>query len=220
VDKSAASSLLPAWAVEQLGVPAKVTALAIDVEPVVFWDGHDPDPEALVARWKTTVGFVEGDAEGTHGRATPAMNGTSGVAVTDRILTPLGVEPTRDVLHRPDPPVLRQAGRRPGNPQQADRIEDTYGPFAKAAGLPPASLRDRPTPHRLVELAVSQEAARLRGELAGAGADLVFTLGQEARRAIALLADEANGPPTGQLQRDDSYGQPGSYASATTGHAG
>lgn len=49
----------PAW--HACRKPKPVSALAVDVEPVVFWVGVAPDPEILIEEWKAQVGFVEGD---------------------------------------------------------------------------------------------------------------------------------------------------------------
>src|SRR5687768_61987 len=55
----------PAWHAGDS--PKPVSALAVDVEPVVFWDGTDPDPSELIDQWKAAVGFVEGDDRGCDG---------------------------------------------------------------------------------------------------------------------------------------------------------
>ena len=199
---------LPTWAVERLDVASHVTALAIDVEPVVFWDGRDPAAADLVSRWKAAVGFEEGDDDGYHGHAVGAMNGMSGVAVGERVLAPLGIDPSETFFTDLVPRFFLKRSGGSGS-AQANRIDDTYTPFARAAELPAASLPNRPTPARLVQLTVTEAASRLRGEIAGAGADLLVTLGEEARWAVAILADDAGGPPTSQLRCNDSYGLPG-----------
>jgi hypothetical protein len=200
---------VPEWALTGLGLSRHVAALAVDVEPTVFWDGHNPEPSQLVSNWRETVGFIEGDSDGQHGHVVPAMNGTSGVAVTEKILAPLGISPDETYFTDLVPRFFVKRAGAAGAAQQADRIDDTYTPFATATGLPAASLPDRPTPARLVELAVTEEAARLRQGLTEAGADLVVSLGEEARRALTRLTDEAAGPPTANLQLDQDYGQPG-----------
>lgn len=200
---------LPRWAVQELGLPPRVGALAVDVEPTVFWDGTQPDPRGLVSAWQRQVGFRPGDDRGEHGRVREVMNGTSGQAVAERVLGPLGVPAGRafftDVLTR----FFVKSGSTK-RPQQADRIRDVYEPFAEEAALPVAALPFRPAPGRLVEDASQLERGRLRQELSDAAAPTVVTLGEEARAVIQRVADDVTGPPTVPLRRDDPhYGQPG-----------
>lgn len=76
--------------------------------------------------------------------------------------------------------------------------------------MPPAALPARPSPKRLIRLAVSEHAARLREEWRQSGAPLFTTLGEEAREVAVQLANHCEGPPSGQLRSyDDAYGQPG-----------
>jgi hypothetical protein len=200
---------VPQWAVQRLGLAQRVGALAVDVEPTVFWDGIDPDPDELVAAWQQAVGFQPGDDELQHGQVRPVMNGTSGRTVAERVLGPLGVTPAATSFTDVTTRFYVKSGS-PRTAQQADRIRDVYAPFAMVASLPPARLPARPTPRQLVADAVGIEGGRLRSELADAAAATVVTLGDEARTVLARIADEVAGPPSGALRRDDAgYGQPG-----------
>lgn len=201
----------PAWAVDRLGV-SRVAALAVDDEPTVFWDGADADDR--VDRWMQACGFLTGDQPGQWGRVRPAGNGTSGRSVLDGVLTPLDVGAEAcwftDVVDRYF--IKGGTATRRG---QVEAMEHSYGRFATAAGLPPASLPHRPTPARLVRLAVDEHRARLRAELIEASAPTVVTLGEEARRVLAAIADETTGPPAEALTSQrfatdpDLYGAPG-----------
>ncbi len=78
-----------------------------------------------------------------------------------------------------------------------------YDPFATAAGLPLHDLPDRPSAQRLVELAVTQEADRLRDELRQAAAPLLITLGNE---ALAVTAALLEGDLPARLSPGERYG--------------
>jgi hypothetical protein len=201
----------PAWARSELGV-STVGALAVDDEPIVFWDGADA--EERVAQWRRDVQFRTGDERDTWGWVHAASNGTSGQRVVDQVLVPLGVSADEtwfsDVVDR----FFIKFGH--GKRGQADAIAAGYAPFAAAAGLPKAKLPTRPKPAALVELAVRDHAQRLVAELAEAASSVVVTLGEEARQVLLALADAAEGPPTqpleGRLFQGDAqvaYGEAG-----------
>lgn len=151
----------PMWAVAKLGI-GPVGALAVADEPTVFWDGADAADE--VARWKAEVGFVDGDAPGSWGRVRPAMNGTSGRAVVDTVLTPLGVSPA-DVWFTDCLDTFFVKAGSASRRQQAEVMRDVYGPFADALGLGRASISARPSASDLIEQAASDHRRRLRTEL-------------------------------------------------------
>lgn len=206
----------PEWARSQLDI-GTIAALAVDDEPVVFWDGADAAER--VALWRRNVDFVAGDERGEWGYVSASGNGTSGASVAERILEPLRVDPATawfsDVVDRY---FVKSGGAKR---QQGDAIAQDYEPFAKAAGLQSARLPPRPRVDALVQLAIDEHAIRLRHELAEAAAPVVVTLGEEARRVLLAIADEASGPPTEPLERrrmagdgGDRYGAPGSLAIA------
>lgn len=73
-----------------------VAAIAVDVEPVDFWDGTTPDADGLIADWINAVGFAAGDDRGCDGHVAGIhLNGSSGASVTKLTLEPLGLDPTR-----------------------------------------------------------------------------------------------------------------------------
>jgi len=199
---------LPRWAAAEHGLAERVGALAVDVEPCVFWDGTAPHASQLVADWKAAVGFREGDEPDEHGHAYAHMNGTSGRAVAERVLAPLDATPAQTFFTDVLPRFFVKTGP-PARPQQADRIRDVYTPFAELTGLPSSLLPQRPSPAQLVAQAIKDEGSRLRAELAEAYAPTLVTLGEEARAVVAEVADEASGAPLDPLYRDDSYGRAG-----------
>lgn len=202
----------PAWARRDLGI-STVAALAVDDEPSVFWDGADADDR--VSEWSDDVGFLEGDEEGRWGRVRPAGNGTSGRSVVEGVLGPLGIEAEStwfsDAVDRF---FIKWAGGGRQR-QQANAIAEDYEPFARATGPPSASLPLRPAVAELVDLAASEHRERLRKELVNSRSPLVVTLGEEARRVLAVVADEVEGGPTRPLdgkrfaEYPDDYGEAG-----------
>lgn len=200
----------PAWAVEQLAAKT-IGALAAADEPVVFWDGENPDPAEVLKAWRSEVGFVDGDDEGQWGTVSPAGNGTSGRPVRDRILGPLDVPTERTWFTDAIDTYFVKSGRG----SQGAAMTERYGPFASAAGLPAASLPPRPSIRSLVALAVTEHRDRLRDELVASRAPTVVTLGEEARQVLGSIVDDADGPPVEALGTKDPgdaarYGKCGS----------
>lgn len=188
--------------------PRPVGALAVDVEPVVFWDGDTPDPATLIAEWKAGVGFVDGDDHGCDGHiANVHLNGSSGVAVASLTLEPLGLDPARVWMTDAVPWFFVKFGTGTKR-EQGDVIQKVYNPFAAAAGRTQAVLPKRPSPKALVASAVRDERERLRAEVILSGATVVYTLGEEARRVLAGVADDVSGTPSRPLTVDD-YGRAG-----------
>lgn len=171
-----------------------VRALAVAPEPWPFWDGEDQDER--LARWVTDVQWRR-----EWGDVAPAgrVNGSSGQLVRDRVLTPLGLGPDDAWLSDAVPFffVHRGAGT------QGAAMSERYDPFASTAGLPLHDLPDRPSALRLVELAVTEEADRLRDELRQAAVPLLITLGNE---ALAVAAALLEGDLPARLSPGESYG--------------
>lgn len=192
------------------GLRDEVTALAVADEPTVFWDGSDAD--RLVDEWKDRVGFRTGDADGDDGQASANGNGTSGRNVATGVLAPLGIAPTSTWFNDAvDTFYVKYGGRMA---QQGDVMRDVYDRFASSRPHRfPFSLPRRPSPTGLVDTAVRHHRERLRLDLIEATSPLVVTLGEEARRVLAAVADSASGPPTVALSRgaavERSYGRRG-----------
>lgn len=173
-----------------------VRALAVAPEPWPFWDGKD-EAERLL-RWQADVKW-----QSDWGQVSPAgrVNGSSGVLVRDRVLAPLGL--TLENVWLTDAVPFFFVHRAAGT--QGAAMSERYDPFAAAVGRPPHQLPDRPSARRLVELAVTEEADRLREELRQAAAPLLITLGSEALAVAAALL-EADLPT--RLRPDADYGRP------------
>lgn len=155
-----------------------VGALAVDDEPVVFWDGADADER--VRRWREAVGWT--DEWGTVTRA--SGNGSSGRHVVRHVLDPLGVDAAAVFFTDCLPLYFVKEG--PGS--QGARLRAVYDPFASSHhGLQPADLPRRPPPAELVRRAVAEEGQVLRHQLLASGSERVVTLGQEAADVLAAI---------------------------------
>lgn len=181
-----------------------VGALAVDDEPVVFWDGSGAD--ALITAWQNNV---EWRPEWGTVRAAGG-NGSSGRSVTEHVLTRLGVEPERTYFTDCLPTYFVKTG--PGS--QGARIREVYDTFAATTGgaLAPADLPPRPRTSDLVCIAVTQERHTLLDQLAEAAAPVVVTLGQEAADVFAVLS----GVDPVVLNTGPDYGR--SYTVTVDGH--
>ena len=167
---------------------------AVAPEPWPFWDGDDQDQR--VTQWQEAVGWRQ-----DWGQVVPAgrLNGSSGLLVRDRVLTPLRL--TLADVWLTDAVPFFFVHRGPG--KQGEAMSERYDPFAAALGLPPHALPDRPSPRRLVELAVTEERGRPEEELQTADAPLLSTLGNEALAVADALLDQ---DLPNRLSPDDSYG--------------
>jgi hypothetical protein len=170
----------------------QIQALAVDDEPKVFWDGADAAER--VRRWTAQVGW-----QSSWGRVSPSGNGTSGRAVVDDVLRPLGTTIERCYVTDCVPRYLLKNG----SASQGRAIEEHYAPFAAARGLPAVSLPSRPTPATLVANAVQAEGQTLVEQLVASRAEVVVTLGQEAADVLAAVL----GAEPVVLRRDESYGR-------------
>ena len=176
-----------------------IAALAVDVEPVVFWDGRQPNPTDLFDEWVRSVGFTD-----EFGRAAASgSNGPSGAGLIERYLTPLNL--TVDKVSFTD--VVPTFFTKGGAGSQGEAIAKRFAPIATQLGMHAGSLPARPSPTSLVRLAVDTQRDRLRIELSDAGAPLVITLGQEAADVIRQVVDHSAGAQTKLAA--EGYGQSG-----------
>jgi len=177
-----------------------IGSLAVDVEPVVFWNGRTPTPQALLSKWKDAVGFTD-----AHGTATIGNNGPSGAGLLVNVLQPLGLSDDEVAFTDAVPWFFVKDG--PGS--QGDAARERFGPIAKAINAPMSTLPTRPSARQLVRLA-SEGPRRdtLREELVNAGAPLVITLGQEALDAVRGVTDRCSGTQD-RLAPTDDYGTRG-----------
>jgi uracil-DNA glycosylase len=179
---------------------ALISSFAVDVEPVVFWDGNDPAPGDLLNQWKADVGFIENQ----HGSVAVGRNGPSGAGLVRDVLEPMHV----DVSTVAFTDVVPWFYIKHGKGSQGDATATRFAPIAEVIGVHAGSLPTRPTRRQLVGVAASERRREsLRAEIVDIDPELLVTLGQEALDAIAAVADDAAGVQT--TLRPDGYGAVG-----------
>jgi hypothetical protein len=186
-----------------------VQALAVDVEPTVFWDGAKDDFVARLSRWKEDIGFRDGE-HGSVSHVSPSTNGSSGVKVLKHYLAPLGLEPERVTFTDIYPVFMIKTGstKKRG---QADAIRQEYDPLATAMGFAPCTLPARIAERDLPRLAAEHFGERLMSDLAEANPPLVITLGREVWETLERLpAVRAQTPATSFDALRSGYGTVGS----------
>ena len=199
------------------GPRGSVAALAVDVEPTVFWNGDPAAFTKMLAKWKAITGFIEGDEPGAHGwisDVSPPANGSSGSKVEARYLSPLGIEADAAAFTDVYPVfVIKSANRGPdGRREQGDAIRDEYDAIADELGMSRSSLPSRPTTKRLVADAVELFRARILDDLESADAPRVITLGDEALQVLRQIPELEPSAPAAtltDLYGLDVYGRPG-----------
>jgi len=167
---------------------SRISALAVDNEPQPFWDGTGAD--ALVEEWRSQVFRPEW---GTI-TSPPALSGPSGDWVRKKVIQPMAAEDCfiTDCL------TTYRTSR-----GQAERIRDTYTPFATTHRLPAADLPRHPTEDDIVREAVAAELPRLMQQVGAARPQLLISLGNAAARVVARLA---GAPGMGGLE-SSHYGE-------------
>ena len=178
-----------------------ISALVVDVEPVVFWDGETPSPHGLLHEWKESVGFSD-----YWGRVEPGLNGPSGRVLEAEYLEPLGATSSNSSYTDLIPWFFVKSGAG----SQGAAIAERFDPWATRHGAPTSSLPPRPTPKKLVGLLEpSGRRESLREEIVSINPDVILTLGQEALDGLRAASDEYC-PAQERLAPDDRYGRPGS----------
>lgn len=166
-----------------------VKALAVDVEPTVFWNGDSSMYGADVIAWRESTGFIEGDEPGAHGHIDtlpPAANGSSGKKVEKLYLEPLNIGGTQTAFTDIYPAfvVKHSNGKRR---EQGDAIQQEYNEIAEALAMPRSSLPTRPPATKLPSLAVDRFGPRVLADMQAADAPLVITLGDEVFQTLMAL---------------------------------
>lgn len=195
-----------------LGASGRVQALAVDVEPTVFWEGSAEDFRERLARWKAAVGFVDGK-HGVVSTTSPSTNGASGAKVVGQYLRPLGLDAARVTFTDIFPVFLvKYSGPNAARRQQGDAIRQEYDALAEQMAMPSSSLPARYPSTRLPELAASMFGDRLAADLARASPKLVVTLGEEVWDTLLRLPEFAAVPPRPRFSdlRGEAYGSVGS----------
>jgi hypothetical protein len=172
----------------------RISALAVDNEPSVFWDGADG--EDRVATWR------ERYFDPAWGNVFAArLNGPSGAWLATNVRDPMNRAGVRTHFVTDCLTTYRLSVG------AARRIEDTYEPMAeKYKKLQSAVLASHPSESAIVTETLKTESARLTTQLQAAKPQLLVTLGNAAARVIQRLAEE---PGSGKLV-------PNQYGSART----
>lgn len=180
------------WAPPRASGFRPISALAVDNEPTVFWDGADADDR--VNAWKEQYfDPAWGDV------STARLNGPSGSWLRSNILDPLSAAGAENQFVTDCLTTYRLSTG------AAARLNDTYEPMAKdTLGLGSADLQPHPSETQIVREALETQRERLNGQIAAARPSVVVTLGNAASRVISNLAGVA-GPGT---LTQDGYGMP------------
>lgn len=169
-----------------------ISALAVDNEPTVFWDGADADDR--VETWKSRY-FQPSWGEVSTAR----LNGPSGAWLRSNILDPLRAAGAESQFVTDCLTTYRLSTG------ASTRLNDTYEPLAsKTAELESADLQRHPSEAQIVREVLSTQRERLTGQVAAARPKVIVTLGNAASRVISNLA----GVPGSGTLTTDGYGTP------------
>jgi hypothetical protein len=178
-----------------------VSALAVEVEPEVFWNGDGADFSARLVSWKNATGFDEGDHPGAHGTLaakSPPTNGSSGRKVEGRYLAALGMDASQAAFTDVCPVFFAKYGQSKRRPQ-GTAIEQEYNAIADELRMPTATLPPRPSVNELVGRAVEHYGNQLIADLERADAPLIVTLGEEVLQTLRRLPQLVPDPPAETL---------------------
>jgi len=174
---------------------SRITAIAVDNEPEVFWDGHNQDD--FISQWKKDVHF---QAEWGKIRNAGKLNGSSGEWVTKNVLNPLQL--TKQQVWFSDCLDLYHC-----SVNLALRLEDTYDRWAGSNHIANACLPPHPSENEIVKKSLLQHQNRLLKELVLAKPDLVITLGNAALKVFSrFVQNEAIPVPEKLSSSRDHYG--------------
>lgn len=194
-----------------------VKAMAVDVEPAVFWEGNDSGGQDLLETWLKEVNFEPGDEPGQHGHIEaklPAANGSSGRKVLQQYLEPLGL--TREDASFTDvfPLFMVKTGTK-AKREQRDAIEIEYNKIADQMGVPQSNLLRRIHERALPAQAAKEYGDRLRKAFTDGSPELIITLGEEAWRTVELVFGYDAHSPVSMFDAlyGEAYGRPGTLRS-------
>ena len=169
-----------------------ISALAVDNEPAVFWDGSDADER--VDAWRAK--YFDPDWGEVN---TAALNGPSGTWLSSNILDPLRAAGAHSHFITDCLTTYRLSSG------ASARLNDTYEPMArKTSGLTSANLLPHPSEAQIVRESLEYQSERLTAQIAAARPRMMVTLGNAASRVIASLGQTGR---TGKLSQD-GYGLP------------
>ncbi len=173
----------------------RIKALPVDNEPEPFWDGND-ETERIEA-WKAAVGLNEVEDGSVSGVG--KLNGSSGVALDQLYLEPLGIGRGSAWVTDCLPTYYASAG-------VATAIADRFVLTMAASTRPAPKLETHPSENQIVADATERtRLAELWAEFALAQPQVVITLGNAAARVLRKLLDLDTGPTK---LRGDGYGDP------------
>jgi hypothetical protein len=198
------SALHLSWRAPDL--TTKVSALAVDVEPVVFWRGADGAARKQhIDDWKRAVGADT--SFGTFGWS--GLNGISGTNVDENYLGALGVQYDCCLLTDCIPFYFVKKNKG----EQGDTIDRKWRNYADSRAWNGGRLPNRPASADVVALA-AHPARTLAREIAASEPRAIITLGQEAADAVERVGTVTARPPGLPLQRNEDYGRPGQISLA------
>ncbi len=191
----------------------RVSAMAVDVEPEVFWRGDGAD--RLVNRWKDDVGFVDGDEHGCDGQVSAHGNGSSGRTL-DSYLDAVGVT-AADTAYLDVYPVFVVHR---GSGSQGRAVRRDYDPIVSslgAGGRSASTLPPRPTAATLPRLAAERFGGWLLDTIATLRPEQILTLGAESWDALGHVSGITVRHAAASLpDTKASYGDPGELVVAGT----
>ncbi len=209
----------PASATGGKGRTGIVKAMAVEVEPTVYWEGNDDGGQDLLESWLKEVGFSEGDEPGQHGHIDaklPALNGASGRKILQQYLEPLGMTREEAIFTEVFPFFMVKTGTR-AKREQRDSIDIEYNSIADQMGVPKSNLLRRIHERALPVQAAKEYGDRLRKEFADGAPEMVITLGEEAWRTVELVFGHDAHSPISMYDAlyGEAYGSPGTLRSGS-----
>ncbi|NLD76030.1 MAG: hypothetical protein GX643_05120 [Acidimicrobiales bacterium] len=192
-----------------------VAALAVDVEPEVFWNGDTDSFSPMLNQWRAVTGFVDGDHAGAHGwigPRSPSANGSSGAKVEERYLRPLGIPVSQTAFTDVYPVFVVKRSKSGKRREQGDAIAVEYDSIAQDIGRQPSTLPPRPSTGALVAGAIERFSDRIVDDLEAADAPLIISLGDEALQVLSQIPALQPRPPARTITETygTEYGRPGS----------
>ena len=165
----------------------KVKSLAVASEPYIFWRGDKADEIIKKIEIPEALGMLN--------PANTQYNGSSGIALDELILEPLG-------LSRSDVWLCDLVPHSCVNPKQRKAIINNYEPFIEEYDLPIPSVPEVPG-----QLTDRKRRAAILEELIESGADFLVLLGDKPIQWFLNNFDSRWNRLTDFSQNEDSYGK-------------
>jgi hypothetical protein len=191
--------------------------LPVDVEPVVFWAGDDDGGAARLARWKETVGFLDGDGPGAHGKVTALSGGPMGKVLAARYLACLDLTADDCAFTDVHPVYLVHRNGRTGEGRGGgDAIDQEYNDHVAELGKQPSHIPTRRTSvPDFVRAASTRFRPRIVADVEEANAPVVVTLGDEAMQVLLTIDELEPNAPASTLPELKAAGLYGSSCELT-----